>query len=132
MSELMDMLGVALCYVLAAGALIGCFVFVIAACYLQDKEESEVKLRNFTIRGKCLNIVGRIVSCGEKDKTLYDIEFPEDLESMSIEELRKEVAKIEEDIESLFYSDGKPLNSSIRDLEDALSQKTKDGDTYAN
>lgn len=91
-----------------------------------------MKLQNFTIRGNRLNVVGRIVSCGEKDKTVYDIEFPEDLESMSIEELRKEVVKIKEDIESLFYYDGEPRNTSIRNLEDVLIQKTKDGDTYAN
>lgn len=90
-----------------------------------------MNLQNFTIRGHYLQVVGRIVSKEGKNKTVYDIAFPEDLENMSLEEFRKEVIKIKEDIESLFYSDGEPLNSSIRNLEYEF-RKTKDGDIYAN
>ena len=41
MAELMDALGVALCYVLAAGVILGCVAFVIAAHMDMRKAQKE-------------------------------------------------------------------------------------------
>ena len=41
MAELMDALGVALCYVLSAGVIAGCIAFVVLAERLQRKENSK-------------------------------------------------------------------------------------------
>ena len=77
-----------------------------------------MKMHNFTIRGNCLEIVGRIVRKGEKSVPVYDIEFPDGMEGMSINELRDVVKRIEEDIDDLFYYGGNIKNDTLSDFEE--------------
>ena len=77
-----------------------------------------MKTHNFTIRGNCLEIVGRIVRKGEKSVPVYDIEFPDGMEGMSINELRDVVKRIEEDIDDLFYYGGNIKNDTLSDFEE--------------
>ena len=78
-----------------------------------------MKMHNFTIRGNCLEIVGRIERRGGKNVPVYDIEFPEGVGGMSVQELRELVIRIEEDIDDLFYYGGDIKNVSLRQFEEA-------------
>ena len=78
-----------------------------------------MKMHNFTIRGNCLEIVGRIEHREGKNVPVYDIEFPEGVGGMSVQELRKLVIRIEEDIDDLFYYGGDIKNVSLRQFEEA-------------
>ena len=77
-----------------------------------------MKMHNFTIRGNCLEIVGRIDRREGQNVPVYDIEFPDGMEGMSIEELRDVVKRLEADIDDLFYYDGIIKNDAISDFED--------------
>ena len=88
-----------------------------------------MKMHNFTIRGNCLEIVGRIVRKGEKSVPVYDIEFPDGLESLSIEDLIDVIRRIEEDINELFYYDGEIRDSALCEFEKAWN---KDGEGDAD
>ena len=76
-----------------------------------------MKIHNFTIRGKFLEIVGRIVRKGEKNVPVYDIDFPDGMEGMNSKELRDVVKRIEEDIDDLFYYGGNIKNDTLSDFE---------------
>ena len=78
-----------------------------------------MKMHNFTIRGNCLEIVGRIERRDGKNVPVYDIEFPEGVSVMSVQELRELVIRIEEDIDDLFYYGGDIKNVSLRQFEEA-------------
>lgn len=78
-----------------------------------------MKMHNFTIRGNCLEIVGRIERRDGKNVPVYDIEFPEGVGGMSVQELRELVIRIEEDINDLYYYGGDIKNVSLRQFEDA-------------
>lgn len=78
-----------------------------------------MKTHNFTIRGNCLEIVGRIERREGKNVPVYDIEFPEGVGGMSVQELRELVIRIEEDIDDLFYYGGDIKNVSLRQFEEA-------------
>ena len=78
-----------------------------------------MKMHNFTIRGNCLEIVGRIERRDGKNVPVYDIEFPEGVGGMSVQELRELVIRIEEDIDDLFYYGGDINNVSLRQFEEA-------------
>ena len=77
-----------------------------------------MKMHNFTIRGNCLEIVGRIEHREGKNVPVYDIEFPEGVGGMSVQELRELVIRIEEDIDDLFYYGGDIKNVSLRQFEE--------------
>lgn len=85
-----------------------------------------MKMHNFTIRGNCLEIVGRIVRKGEKSVPVYDINFPESMEGMSIEELIDVIRRIEEDIDELFYYDNNIRNDSLCRFENSWREEIKD------
>ena len=72
-----------------------------------------MKMHNFTIRGNCLEIVGRIDRREGKNVPVYDIEFPEGVGGMSIQELIDVIRRIEEDIDDLFYYDKSIRNDSL-------------------
>lgn len=76
-------------------------------------------MHNFTIRGNCLEIIGRIERRDGKNVPVYDIEFPEGVSGMSVQELRELVIRIEEDIDDLFYYGGDIKNVSLRQFEEA-------------
>lgn len=76
-------------------------------------------MHNFTIRGNCLEIIGRIERRDGKNVPVYDIEFPEGVSGMSVQELRELVIRIEEDIDDLFYYGGDINNVSLRQFEEA-------------
>ena len=78
-----------------------------------------MKMHNFTIRGNCLEIVGRIERREGKNVPVYDIEFPEGVGGMSVQELRELVIRIEEDIDDLFYYGVDIKNVSLRQFEEA-------------
>ena len=78
-----------------------------------------MKTHNFTIRGNCLEIVGRIERREGKNVPVYDVEFPEGVGGMSVQELRELVIRIEEDIDELFYYGGDIQNVSLRQFEEA-------------
>ena len=77
-----------------------------------------MKMHNFTIRGNCLEIVGRIERREGKNVPVYDIEFPDGMEGMSIEELKDYIRRIEEDVDDLFYFDGNIKNDTLSDFEE--------------
>ena len=81
-----------------------------------------MKMHNFTIRGNCLEIVGRIERRDGKNVPVYDIEFPEGVGGMSVQELRELVIRIEEDIDDLFYYGGDIKNVSLRQFEETWSE----------
>ena len=81
-----------------------------------------MKMHNFTIRGNCLEIVGRIERRGKKSIPVYDIEFPEGMEGMSLQELIDVIRRIEEDIDELFYYDNNIRNDSICRFENCWSE----------
>ena len=72
-----------------------------------------MKMNNFTIRGNCLEIVGRIERREGKNVPVYDIEFPDGMEGMSLKELIDVIRRIEEDIDDLFYYDNNIRNDSL-------------------
>ena len=76
-----------------------------------------MKMHNFTIRGNCLEIVGRIERRDGKNVPVYDVEFPEGVSGMSLQQLRDFIKRIEEDIDDLFYYDNNIRNDSIYRLE---------------
>ena len=78
-----------------------------------------MKMHNFTIRGNCLEIVGRIERREGKNVPVYDVEFPEGVGGMSVQELRELVNRIEDDIDDLFYYGGGIKNVSLRQFEEA-------------
>ena len=78
-----------------------------------------MKMHNFTIRGNCLEIVGRIERRGNKPVTVYDLEFPCGMDNLSLKELREAIRRIEEDIDDLFYYGGDIKNVSLRQFEEA-------------
>ena len=81
-----------------------------------------MKMHNFTIRGNCLEIVGRIDRREGKNVPVYDVEFPEGMEGMSIEELIDVIRRIEEDICDLFYYDNNIRNDTLRRFDDSWSE----------
>lgn len=87
-----------------------------------------MKMHNFTIRGNCLEIVGRIERREGKNVPVYDVEFPEGVGGMSVQELRELVIRIEEDIDDLFYYGGDIKNVSLRQFEETWSEV---GEEYA-
>ena len=72
-----------------------------------------MKTHNFTIRGNCLEIVGRIERREGKNVPVYDVEFPEGVSGMSLQQLRDFIKRIEEDIDDLFYYDNNIRNDSL-------------------
>ena len=78
-----------------------------------------MKMHNFTTRGNCLEIVGRIEHREGKNVPVYDVEFPEGVGGMSVQELRELVNRIEDDIDDLFYYGGDIKNVSLRQFEEA-------------
>lgn len=78
-----------------------------------------MKMHNFTIRGNCLEIVGRIDSRAGKNVPVYDVEFPEGVSGMSLQQLRDFINRIEDDIDDLFYYGGNIKNVSLRQFEEA-------------
>ena len=78
-----------------------------------------MKMHNFTIRGNCLEIVGRIEHREGKNVPVYDIEFPEGVGGMSVQELSELFIRIKEDIDDLFYYGGDIRNVSLRQFEEA-------------
>ena len=85
-----------------------------------------MKMHNFTIRGNCLEIVGRIDRREGKNVPVYDVEFPEGVGGMSVQELRELVIRIEEDIDELFYYGGDIKNVSLRQFEEAWREGGED------
>lgn len=85
-----------------------------------------MKMHNFTIRGNCLEIVGRIERRGNKPVTVYDLEFPCGMENMSIDELRDVAKRLEADIDDLFYYDGIIKNDAISDFEETWIEGEED------
>ena len=85
-----------------------------------------MKMHNFTIRGNFLEIVGRIVRKGEKNVPVYDIEFPDGMDGMSIEDMIDVFRRIEEDIDDLFYYDNNIRNDSICRFENSWREKGED------
>ena len=81
-----------------------------------------MKMHNFTIRGNCLEIVGRIDRREGKNVPVYDVEFPEGVSGMSAQELRELVIRIEEDIDDLYYYGGCIKNDSLRQFEETWSE----------
>ena len=81
-----------------------------------------MKMHNFTIRGNCLEIVGRIERREGKNVPVYDIEFHEGMEGMSIEELIDVIRRIKEDICDLFYYDNNIRNDILRRFDDSWSE----------
>ena len=78
-----------------------------------------MKMHNFTIRGNCLEIIGRIERRDGKNVPVYDIEFPEGVGGMSVQELSELFIRIKEDIDDLFYYGGDIRNVSLRQFEEA-------------
>ena len=73
-----------------------------------------MKMHNFTIRGNCLEIVGRVVNPdAERPVTVYDLDFPCGMENMSLAELRDAIRRIKEDLDDLFYYDGEIRDSAL-------------------
>ena len=85
-----------------------------------------MKTHNFTLRGNCLEIVGRIERREGKNVPVYDVEFPEGVGGMSVQELRELVIRIEEDIDDLFYYGGDIKNVSLRQFEEAWRKGVED------
>ena len=85
-----------------------------------------MKMHNFTIRGNCLEIVGRIESRGKKSVPVYDIEFPDAMEGMSLEELIDAIRRIEEDISDLFYYDNNIRNDTLLRFDDSWCKAGED------
>ena len=77
-----------------------------------------MKMHNFTIRGNCLEIVGRIDHREGKNVPVYDVEFPEGVGGMSVQELRELVIRIKKDVDDLYYYDGDIRNDSLRKFEE--------------
>ena len=85
-----------------------------------------MKMHNFTIRGNCLEIVGRIERREGKNVPVYDVEFPEGVGGMSVQELRELVIRIEEDIDDLFYYDNNIRNDSLCRFENSWCEDGED------
>ena len=85
-----------------------------------------MKMHNFTIRGNCLEIVGRIERREGKNVPVYDIEFPDGMEGMSLKELIDVIRRIEEDIDELFYYDNNIRNDSLCRFENSWREESED------
>ena len=85
-----------------------------------------MKMHNFTIRGNCLEIVGRIERRDGKNVPVYDVEFPEGVGGMSVQELRELIIRIEEDIDDLFYYSGDIKNVALRQFEEAWREGSEE------
>ena len=85
-----------------------------------------MKMHNFTIRGNCLEIVGRIERREGKNVPVYDIEFPDGMEGMSLKELIDVIRRIEEDIDDLFYYDNNIRNDSLCRFENSWREESED------
>lgn len=86
-----------------------------------------MKMHNFTLRGNCLEIVGRVVKNGEKNPvTVYDLDFPCGMENMSLDELREVTNRIREDIDNLFYFHGAVRNDEIRSFDETWRTGVED------
>ena len=86
-----------------------------------------MKMHNFTIRGNCLEIVGRVVNPdAERPVTVYDLDFPCGIENMSLAELRDTIRRIEEDIDDLFYYDNNIRNDSLCRFENSWREDGED------
>ena len=82
-----------------------------------------MKMHNFTIRGNCLEIVGRVVNPdAERPVTVYDLDFPCGMENMSLEELENVIMRIKEDIDDLFYYDGEIRDNTMCKFEKAWNE----------
>ena len=85
-----------------------------------------MKMHNFTIRGNCLEIVGRIERREGKNVPVYDIEFPDGMEGMSLKELIDVIRRIEEDIDELFYYDNNIRNATLCRFENSWREESED------
>lgn len=85
-----------------------------------------MKLQNFAVRGKYLEVVGRLVSeDGENPSTVYDVSFPLRMSSMSLNELCGVVEELMEDLSTLFYYNGEPSDNAIQKFEETWNSKPK-------
>ena len=85
-----------------------------------------MKMHNFTIRGNCLEIVGRIERREGKNVPVYDIEFPDGMEGMRLQELIDVIRRIEEDIDELFYYGNDIKNAPLRQFEETWREESED------
>ena len=85
-----------------------------------------MKMHNFTIRGNCLEIVGRIERRGNKPVTVYDLEFPCGMDNLSLKELREAIRRIEEDIDEMFYYSNDIKNAPLRQFEETWREESED------
>ena len=85
-----------------------------------------MKMHNFTIRGNCIEIVGRIERRGKKSVPVYDIEFPDGMEGMILQELIDVIMRIEEDIDELFYYGNDIKNSPLPQFEETWREESED------
>ena len=85
-----------------------------------------MKMHNFTIRGNCLEIVGRIERRGKKSVPVYDIEFPDGMEGMSLQELIDVISRINEDIDDLLFYDKSIRNAILRRFADIWREESED------
>ena len=85
-----------------------------------------MKMHNFTIRGNCLEIVGRIERRGNKPVTVYDLEFPCGMDNLSLKELREAIRRIEEDIDDLLFYDKSIRNAILRRFADIWREESED------
>ena len=85
-----------------------------------------MKMHNFTIRGNCLEIVGRIDRREGKNVPVYDIEFPDGMDGMSLKELIDVIRRIEEDINDLFYYSGNIKNASLYQFDETWREESED------
>ena len=85
-----------------------------------------MKMHNFTIRGNCLEIVGRIERRGKKSVPVYDIEFPDGMEGMSLQEFIDVIRRIKEDIDELFYYDNNIRNATLCRFENSWREESED------
>ena len=92
-----------------------------------------MKMHNFTIRGNCLEIVGRIVHRGSKEPVkVYDIDFPDGMENLSMNELRDVCNRLKEDIDDLFCSWGQIRDNTIQTFEEIWNDKPEEGEEDAH
>ena len=91
-----------------------------------------MKMHNFTIRGNCLEIVGRVVHRGSKPVKVYDIEFPDGMGNLSMNELRDVCNRLKEDIDDLFFSWGQPKDNAINTFEEIWNDNPEAGEDDAH
>lgn len=88
-----------------------------------------MKLQNFTIRGNYIQVIGRVASNNGKDNTtVYDLDFPDGLADMTIDELKAVVHQLEQDLDSLFcyYEDHRPRDIIMQKFEETWEEVDSD------